>query len=237
MGNNDIDNVRSTKRFSHFSLHNFLANFRHISSNMLEAFLRCVTSFLMHLSYRIRKNRLHNIPAKGPALLVCNHVSFVDALLISASVRRPVRFVMDHKIFDAPILGLLFRAAKVIPIARARENPQILQQAFCRITSELKAGNLVCIFPEGQITRDGNLNPFREGFVKIVQSFPVCVIPMGLRGMWGSFFSRKYGSAMHSLPRRFRSHVELCAGKPIPPEKVNVCSTQAVVEKLLQNSY
>ena len=152
-----------------------------------------------------------------PALIVCNHVSFMDALVIGGSVRRPVRFVMDHNIFKIPVMGFIFRTAHAIPIAPAREDPErAADQAFDRIDAELADGEIVCIFPEGKLTRDGEMNEFKKGVERILERRPVPVVPMALRGLWGSFFSRRDGkAAMSQLPRRFWSRIEVVATAPV----------------------
>src|SRR5262249_40946815 len=151
---------------------------------------------LIHSVYRLDKSGLDSIPDEGPAVLVCNHVSFVDALIVAAACRRPIRFVMDHRIFRVPILNFVFRTSRCIPIAPARENAALLEAAYEEIARALRNGELVCIFPEGRITDTGELYPFRGGISRIVESTPVPVVPLALRGLWGSFFSRKDGAAM-----------------------------------------
>ena len=108
----------------------------------------------------------------------------------------------------------------MIPIASARESAETLDAAFDRIAAELEDGNVVCIFPEGRLTGDGQMNPFRSGVEKIVARTPVPVVPMGLRGLWGSFFSRKDGAAMRRPFRRFWSRIDLVIGKPVPASAV-----------------
>jgi 1-acyl-sn-glycerol-3-phosphate acyltransferase len=181
-----------------------------------EFLMRFLIWVLVNTLYRIRLRGLENIPEHGPALIVCNHVSFVDALVIGGSVRRPVRFVMDHHIFRIPVLGFIFRTARAIPIAPARENAALLDQAFDRIDAELAEGEIVCIFPEGKLTRDGEMNEFKKGVERILERRAVPVVPMALRGLWGSFFSRRDGkSAMSQLPKRFWSRIELIATAPV----------------------
>ncbi|MCB1813494.1 MAG: 1-acyl-sn-glycerol-3-phosphate acyltransferase, partial [Candidatus Competibacteraceae bacterium] len=187
---------------------------------------------LVHLMYRVRKTGLEHIPAEGPAVLVCNHVSFVDALIIAGCVRRPVRFVMDHHIFHLPVLRLIFNSAGAIPIASARENPELLEQAFARISEYLDNDEIVCIFPEGKITRDGTINPFRSGIERIVASTPVVVVPMALRGLWGSWFSRRSGHAMSRWPRPHWRRIELVAGAPVAPSQVSATDLQHQVTAL-----
>ncbi|HEX7732896.1 MAG TPA: MFS transporter [Rhodanobacter sp.] len=178
-----------------------------------EFILRFVTWVLTSTLYRVRADGLQHIPQEGPALLVCNHVSYVDPLLLMANLRRPVRFVMYYKIFNIPLLKFLFRTAKAIPIAGQKEDAAVLQQAYDAIDAALADGELVCVFPEGALTRDGAIAPFRSGVEKILARRPVPVLPMALRGLWGSMWSRrdsKLGRAR--LPRRFRAQVQLSAG-------------------------
>ena len=181
-----------------------------------EFLMRFLAWMLIHSIYRLRKTGLEHIPEQGPALLTCNHVSFVDAVVILAGSPRPIRFVMDHKIFRIPILSFVFRTAKAIPIAPYKENPAMLEAAYAEVSRALADGDLVAIFPEGNITRDGELGPFKKGIKQIVDVNPVPVIPMALRGLWGSLFSRKDGPAFFKAPRRLFAVIELNVGAPIP---------------------
>ena len=202
------------------------------STRLGEALLHSSVRAAMHIMYRLRKTNLDAVPATGPALLVCNHVSFVDALVVAAAFRRPVRFVMDHRIYASPWLNWVFRAGGVIPIAPRSENPALTEAAFTRTASALAGGELVCIFPEGKITYDGSLNPFRAGVQRIVADSPVPVIPMALRGLWGSFFSRRFGSAMSHFPRRAWSRIELRCGAALEPHRVTADSLATAVANL-----
>jgi hypothetical protein len=190
-----------------------------------EFLLRFLAWLLAHTIYRIRSINTDAIPAEGAAVLACNHVSFVDAVVIMGESPRPIRFVMDHRIFKIPLMNWFFRNAKAIAIAPAREDAKMLAAANQRIDAALADGDLVCIFPEGKITFDGELSPFKQGVQKIVERVPVPVYPMALRGLWGSFFSR-YGGAAFSRPvearlrRGLRSKLELIVGDPLPPEQV-----------------
>ncbi|MBL0167001.1 MAG: MFS transporter [Propionivibrio sp.] len=182
-----------------------------------EFLLRFIIWMLIHSVYRLRVQELDQVPEEGPAVIVCNHVSFVDALVIMAACRRPIRFVMDHNIFRWPVLNFVFRTSKAIPIASAREDQAMMDKAFDEVAKALDAGDLVGIFPEGRITADGNINPFRPGITRILQRNPVPVIPMALRGLWGSFFSRKHGPAMTRPFRRgLFSRIELVMGPAVP---------------------
>jgi 1-acyl-sn-glycerol-3-phosphate acyltransferase len=199
-----------------------------------EFLLRFVMWMIANVMYRLKVEGKDNIPNQGSALLVCNHVSFVDWLILGAGIHRPVRFVM-HYSFAKGILGhIMLKRGKVIPIASAKEDPTILEAAFEKIAFELRDQELVCIFPEGQLTRDGKLSPFKTGAEKIIKATPVPVVPMALNGMWGSFFSRKDGPAMTKVPRRFWSRVTLSIGKPILPQNVSSEELQKIVASMLK---
>jgi 1-acyl-sn-glycerol-3-phosphate acyltransferase len=198
-----------------------------------EFLMRFLIWVLVNTLYRIRLRGLEHIPEKGPALIVCNHVSFVDALVIGGSVRRPVRFVMDHNIFKIPVLGFIFRTARAIPIAPAKEDANALQKAFDRIDAELADGEVVCIFPEGKLTRHGEMNEFKKGVEKILERRPVPVVPMALRGLWGSFFSHRDGkAAMTRPPTRFWSKIELVVTAPVPGDDASATGLQKIVAGL-----
>ena len=134
-----------------------------------EFLMRFICWLLIHTVYRLEKRGLDHIPEEGAAVVVCNHVSFVDALVILAASPRPIRFVMDHRIFKTPFFGWIFRTAKAIPIAPAKEDPWLMEKAFVDIAQALHEGELVCIFPEGKLTSDGEINEFKGGIKKIVE--------------------------------------------------------------------
>lgn len=173
-----------------------------------------------------------NIPEEGPAVIICNHISFIDALIIMAAIKRPIRFVMDHRIFKIPVLNFIFKTAKAIPIAPAKEDPLLKAKAFDSIAHALTKNELVGLFPEGAITYDGNIQSFRPGIKQIIDRTPVPVIPLAIRGLWGSFFSRKEGKAMRGLPRKLRAKITLIAAPPILPDALALDSLQQQVEKL-----
>ncbi|WP_201356195.1 1-acyl-sn-glycerol-3-phosphate acyltransferase, partial [Pseudomonas psychrophila] len=174
--------------------------------------MRFMIWLLSHSMYRVQHKHLDLIPDEGAALLVCNHVSFVDALLIGGAVRRPIRFVMYYKIYNLPVLNFIFRTAGTIPIAGRGEDEAIYEQAFDRIARYLNDGELVCIFPEGKLTTDGQINEFKAGVTRILERTPVPVIPMALQGLWGSFFSRDPNKGYF---KRLWSRVTLVAGEPM----------------------
>jgi 1-acyl-sn-glycerol-3-phosphate acyltransferase len=180
--------------------------------------MRFLAWLLVHTIYRVHKEGLDRIPVKGGCIIVCNHVSFVDAIVIAACVRRPVRFVMDHRIFRIPVLNFIFRTMRAIPIAPAKEDTGMKERAFEEAAKALKAGEIVGIFPEGRLTDTGDLNAFRPGLQRILEQAPVPVVPMALRGLWGSFFSRSHqGKAMRRWRGMF-SRIALVAGTPFSPE-------------------
>ncbi|MFA7488436.1 MAG: lysophospholipid acyltransferase family protein, partial [Lysobacteraceae bacterium] len=165
--------------------------------------------------------------------IVCNHVSYMDALLILGAVPRPTRFVMYYKIFDIPGMNIVFRATRAIPIASAKEDPELMERAFAQIDEALAQGELVCIFPEGGLTLDGDIAPFRKGVERILATRPVPVVPMALRGMWESMWSRRDSRLSRlRLPRRFRAHVELVVGEPMAPEQASAEALEARVREL-----
>ncbi|MFO1505981.1 MAG: MFS transporter [Lysobacterales bacterium] len=198
-----------------------------------EFLMRFVAWLLISLLYRVRIDGAGRIPDEGPVLLVCNHVSYMDALIIMASVRRPIRFVMYHRIFRVPILSFVFRTAKAIPIAGAGEDRALLARAFDSIDAALAAGEAVCVFPEGGLTVDGEIAPFRRGVEKILERRPVPVVPMALRGLWASMWSRR-DSSLHRarLPRRFRAHVELLVGDAVDGGRTDAADLEARVRGL-----
>lgn len=199
-----------------------------------EFLIRFLAWILVNTLYRIRAAGLEHIPREGPAVLVCNHVSYVDALIVGGTIRRPVRFVMYYRIFEIPFLKLLFSTAKAIPIAPARENQALLDEAFERIDAELADGNLVCIFPEGAITRDGKIHEFRPGVEAILARRPVPVIPLALSGLWGSWFSRskEKPETVRRLPGRLLARVDLRIGEPVPAKEASAESLELLVRTL-----
>jgi 1-acyl-sn-glycerol-3-phosphate acyltransferase len=183
--------------------------------------------------YRIELRGLEHIPDTGPALVVCNHVSYMDALLVMGAVPRPVRFVMYHKIFAIPGLSWLFRAARAIPIAGAREDPVLMERAFAQIDAALAAGEVVGIFPEGGLTSDGEIAPFRPGVERILAARPVPVVPMALRGMWASMWSRRETRrGRMRLPRRLRARIAVVADEPVAAADASAASLEAHVRAL-----
>lgn len=182
-----------------------------------EFLMRFLSWLLVRTLYRLRLHGIEkNVPDEGPALIVCNHVSYMDALILAATIPRPVRFVMYYRIFNIPVMSWIFRTAKAIPIAGAKEDPELMRRAFEEIDAALAAGEIVGIFPEGALTKDGEIAAFKSGVEKILERRPVPVVPMALKGMWASMWSRRDTRlGRMRVPRRFRAHVEVMAGEPM----------------------
>jgi 1-acyl-sn-glycerol-3-phosphate acyltransferase len=204
----------------------------YIFAQVPEFSMRFLVWVLTSVMYRIDKRDLDAIPDKGAVLLVCNHISYVDALIIAGAVRRPVRFVMDAHIFDIPVLNFIFRVAGTVPILPRRQSEEIYQNAFARVAEYLAAGEIVCIFPEGALTRDGEMQAFRAGVSRILKETPVAVVPMALRGLWGSVFSRAPRALKIDWRRLIRRRVELVGGAAVKPDAATPEQLQAIVAGL-----
>lgn len=204
----------------------------YIYSLVPEFFMRFMVWLLIHSVYHVKTKGLNKIPDEGPAVLVCNHVSYVDALIIAGCIRRPVRFVMYYKIFNLPILNFVFRTAKAISIAGKFEDGEQLKKAFDDIDQALSDGDLVCIFPEGKLTSDGSMRTFRDGVEKILERRAVPVIPMALQGLWGSAFSRQRTNIFYRLYKGFKSSIGLVVGDLVEPQDVSANMLQDKVRIL-----
>ena len=205
----------------------------YIFTRVPEFMMRFITWVLVNTLYRVCTEGAQHIPDEGSVLLVCNHVSLMDPLLLMANLRRPMRFVMYDKIFHTPLLSFVFRTARAIPMAGHKEDPHVLQQAYDAIDAALAAGEVVCIFPEGGLTGDGEIAPFRPGVENILARRPVPVLPMALRGVWGSVWSRRDSRLGRArLPRRFRARVELVVDGSFAPEQMTAASLETRVREL-----
>ncbi len=200
-----------------------------------EYLLRFVAFLVTRCVYRFRVRGDEHIPTQGAAIIVANHVSFIDAVVLMAASPRPIRFVMDHRIFQVPVLGWLFRLGKAIPIAAQQEAPAIYAAAFETVDRVLAEGDLVGLFPEGGITRNGELQPFKGGIMKILERRAVPVVPVALHNLWGSYFSRIEGGAAMRRPfrRGLFSRVTLVAGQAVPAAQVSPQLLHGRVQQLL----
>ncbi|MGO4262059.1 MFS transporter [Lysobacter sp. TAB13] len=198
-----------------------------------EFLMRFLSWVLVRALYRLRVSGTERIPDEGAGLIVCNHVSYMDPLILSASISRPMRFVMYYKIFNIPVMSWIFRTAKAIPIASAKEDPEVMRRAFEEIEAALADGQLVGIFPEGALTKDGEIAPFKTGVERVLAKNPVPVIPMALRGMWSSMWSKRDSRlARMRVPRRFRAQVEVIADAPRDGAEATAQSLEAQVRAL-----
>ena len=211
-----------------------------------EYLLRFVAWVASRCVYRFKVRGDEHIPSEGAAVLVCNHVSFVDAVLLMAASPRPIRFLMDHRIFRMPLIGALFRLAKAIPIAPQKDDPEAYESAFDAAAAVLRRGELLGIFPEGGITRDGTLQPFKGGVMKLLEraeadGVAVTVVPMALTNLWGSFFSRvevvngDRVAMVRQFRRGFFSRVGLSVGEPLQASGASPAVLRERVASLLEH--
>ncbi|UTV26912.1 MFS transporter [Photobacterium atrarenae] len=196
-----------------------LAVMLYIYTQAPDFFWRFLVWLVSHTLYRVRHKDLSHIPAKGGALIVCNHVSYMDALLLAGACPRPIRFLMDKDIYNIPFIKTFCSACKVIPIDAT--DRRSVMKAFTRVNGYLDQGDIVCVFPEGQLTYDGEIGPFLRGIDLIIKRAQVPVIPVALQGLWGSYFSREGGRALLKLPKRFWSRVQIVAGPPVAAGEAN----------------
>jgi 1-acyl-sn-glycerol-3-phosphate acyltransferase len=201
---------------------------------MPEYIIRLIMLLVTRLVYRLRVRGDEHLPTDGPAIVVCNHVSFVDAVVLGVISPRPMVFLMDHRIFKQPGIGWFFRLCKAIPIAPQQEDPVVYERAFERAREVLAAGDMLCLFPEGAITKDGHMQPFKGGIMKILETNPVPVVPAALHNLWGSYFSRIEGAAMSKPFRRgMFNRVGLVVGTALPPKDVTLARLESDVRQLL----
>ncbi|WP_148253224.1 MFS transporter [Aidingimonas lacisalsi] len=198
--------------------------------------LRLLVFTLVHLIYRLRFRGRHHVPARGAALVVCNHVSFMDALVVGGASPRPLRFLMDRPIYESPWLNWWFRIVGAIPVDADRRDPGSVRRALDEVSHALRNGEVVMLFPEGRLTPDGDIHPFRRGLDIILARDPVPVVPAGLAGLWGSWTSHYGGRALTKVPRRFRARVALYFGEPLTPQQARRGEGEARVRRLKEEA-
>jgi 1-acyl-sn-glycerol-3-phosphate acyltransferase len=202
----------------------------YIYSQVPEFTLRFLAWLLSNVLHRLQVRGLDHVPAEGAALLICNHVSYVDFLIVSGAVKRPLRFVMDREMSRIPLMSALFRQAKVIPITSYKSDPALVERALDEVSRALRDGWMVMIFPEGGLTWDGEMMAFRSGVERILARDPVPVVPMALNGLWGSFFSRAGGKAMaRPFKRGVYNRIWLTIRPPIPPDGLTADALHEIV--------
>lgn len=179
--------------------------------NLIQHAFKVFLWVLLRLLYRVRVHHIERIPREGAAILAPNHVAAIDAVLIAAHVSRPVRYAAYWKIYNR--LSWVLEPLGAFPIASKEENPVVYARAFEIIAETLDNGGLLCIFPEGALTLDGNVAEFRSGILKILERNPVPVIPIGLTGLWGSYFSRKK-PGWFKLPEHWMAKIHMIVGQP-----------------------
>jgi len=196
----------------------------------IENIYRSILSFFCIATYSPEYRGFDKIPAEGAGVIIANHVSYADGLIIASGCKRPIRFIIDTQIYNLPIVNYLMRLNRAIPIESTRES---VTAALEEIAQGLQAGDLICIFPEGQLTYTGGLGRFKTGIESIIKRNPVPVYPIALGGLWGSMFSRKYlGSWKRFVPKSILQNVRAICGDPIPPELVTVNYLQEIIMKL-----
>jgi len=164
--------------------------------------------------HRVRVEGVEHVPREGGVLLVSNHASWFDGPLVLSVLERPVRFVVDRRLTQQPALAWYLAQMRVVLIS-AEDPPRQLLAGLRDVRTALSAGEIVCIYPEGRLTRDGRIGEFRAGFEHMVGGMDVPVVPVAIRGVWGSFFSYRYGKPMAHVPRRLRPHAILRFGAPL----------------------
>ncbi len=184
-------------------------------------FVQRLIGFMMRIFYKIDLRDFEDhVPEKGAAIVICNHESFADAFAFGGFLKRPVRFVMDHRMAKLPGMKRFFRFARIIAIAPKSESDDVLQKALAEIDQALADGEVIALFPEGRCSRDGLVGDFRRGIERILEKRPVPVIPFAVRGFFGGFFA--YGEngekPMRRLPRRGRSPLRVAGGAPLGPD-------------------
>jgi 1-acyl-sn-glycerol-3-phosphate acyltransferase len=209
----------------------------YIFSLVPEFLMRFVAWVLTKMMYKVDvKGIEEHVPDEGAVLIVCNHVSYMDALILGGAIPRPTRFVMYYKIFQIPVASWFFKTARAIPIAGAKENMELMQKAFDEVDKALAEGEIVGIFPEGKLTTDGEIAEFKSGVEKILARRAVPVVPIALKGMWASMFSKRDSKLGRlRVPRRIRAHIEVEAGPPVPAAEANAEMLEAKVKELRGN--
>jgi acyl-[acyl-carrier-protein]-phospholipid O-acyltransferase / long-chain-fatty-acid--[acyl-carrier-protein] ligase len=200
-----------------------------------DSMLRFVLWLATHTAYRIRIEGRENIPENGGALFVCNHMSFVDALLLIASTDRSIRFLMFKGIYDLPHVKPFAKMIRAIPIS-SEQRPREMLHSLREATEAIKKGEVVCIFAEGQITRIGQLLPFRRGMERIMKGVDAPIVPVSLDGVWGSIFSFQGGKFVWKWPRTIPYPVTVSFGKPMPPTSTTF-EVRKAVQQLQAEAY
>lgn len=194
-----------------------------------EAFVRLINWVMVHTLYKVKIVGTTNIPKEGGALIVCNHVSFADPVLVLASVQRPIRFMVFRPIYNAPVINLFCRITKAIPVAFT-DKPKTIIKSLQEAKDAVKEGHVVCIFAEGGLTRTGNMLPFNKGFEYIMRDLDAPIIPMNIDRIWGSIFSFENGKYFFKWPKKIPYPITISVGKPMSASSKAYEVRQAVQE-------
>jgi 1-acyl-sn-glycerol-3-phosphate acyltransferase len=194
-----------------------------------EFFIRFVAWMISHTIYRVKYNNFKNLPEEGACIVASNHVSFMDALILFGAIHRPVKFVMYEPIYRLPLANIFFKAVGAIPINSKKENEKVFNAAFNKISEYLSNGEVVCIFPEGKITSNGEVDEFKRGIEHILLRNPVPVMPISLNGLWGSMFSRK---RKLRLPRLSWSRIIISSSELVQPDEFNLIELESKIKEL-----
>lgn len=194
--------------------------------------LRFWVMILTRFFYKIEVEGEENFPLSGPIVVASNHVSFIDWAFISGISPRPVRWLVDHRYYYQPGLLFWFKHGKLIPIATNKESPEILKMAFEGVSQTITEGKVIGVFPEGFISRNGELRRFQPGITKIVKEHNISVVPISISGLWGSVFSYEGGKVIFKFPKSFRRKIKVVVGKPMGPDNFDL----KVLEQWITNN-
>lgn len=195
----------------------------------IEKLVRLIAAVITRLVYRVRFFGRDNIPATGGVLIICNHVSYADAPMLDTACARPIRFIMDRDFYNIWFLKPFCKLVRTIPIS-AEDPPKKIIASMIEAKNALKAGEIVCIFAEGAMTRNGNLLPFKNGYERIARRTGCKIVPAYIGGMWGSIFSFYYGKTLSTLPKVFRRKAAIHFGKPLPNNATSQQIRQSIQE-------
>lgn len=202
---------------------------------MKESFARRTLAIIIRalckVLYKVKVQGVQHLPSTGGVLLVANHVSYVDALLLSYASPRPIRFLSWSGFFSRPFLGWFLKTMDCIPISSTKSKDAIRQAAEC-----LTAGEVLCIFPEGDLTKSGELAEFKKGFELMARRAAVPVLPVALGELWGSIFSFERGRYFWKWPKRLPYPVEVSFGQPVPAGEATAEKLHNIIAGLLSRT-
>lgn len=203
-------------------------------NKLLEKSYRVGARLLVHIIYSCDFEGFENIPETGPAILIANHVSYMDGMIMNAACKRPIRFVIDEDIYNQPFVNYFMKMDRAIPI---KANKGAVARALAQAKEALENGDVVMIFPEGLITYSGYMSRFKFGVEWVLKTHPTPVIPIALVGLWGSIFSRKYlGRKYRYVPRYFRKKIKAICGTPVLPQDATINNLQKILMRMYEEN-